>query len=179
MADGGALVAFLAGHRGVSAEQREAVLVVLDLLHGDLPAEYGVTLRAIRTKFAPVNIRMAVRAILSDIGENWLCMTLGAFHLFVHAAQRVTRFVVIEFGNGSNGPPTRGGVAVFARNRQGTMRAPGGLPLREGRRNNAREHEEQHERARELMAPERNYPLTLELHATRGAASLLGINSEL
>ena len=36
-----------------------------------------------------------------------------ALHFFVHAAERIVGFVVIEFWNGANGPPTRGSVTVL------------------------------------------------------------------
>jgi len=104
--------------------------VVLDLLNGNLPAKHRVALRAVRTELSAVNIRMAIRAVLSDVRENRLYMALGAFHLFVHASKRVTRLVVIEFRDRSNRPPARRGMAVFTGNRQGTVRAPRGLPLR-------------------------------------------------
>ena len=86
LADGCALVTLFTRHSGMSAEQRKPVLMVLDLLHGNLPAQYGVALRAVGTEFAPMNVRVAVRAILSHVGENRLGMALRTFHFFVHAA---------------------------------------------------------------------------------------------
>ena len=43
-----------------------------------------------------MNVRVAVRAILSYVGEDWLYMALDALYLFVHAAQRILRLVVIK-----------------------------------------------------------------------------------
>ena len=73
---------------------------------------------------------------------------------------------MIEFGDRPDGPPAGGGVAIFAGNRQGTVRTPGSLLLRESRWSQAREGEEQHEREDELVALERNCPLTLERTAS-------------
>jgi hypothetical protein len=53
-----------------------------------------------------VNIRVAIGTIFSHIGEDGLCVTLDALHFFVHATQRIFRFVVIEFGNRPDGTPT-------------------------------------------------------------------------
>ena len=47
LADGCTLVAILALHGGVCAEQGKAILVIADLLCGDLPAQNGMTLRAV------------------------------------------------------------------------------------------------------------------------------------
>lgn len=104
--------------------------MVLDLLNGNLPAKHRVALRAVRTELPAVNIRMAIRAVLADVREDRLYVALGAFHLFVHASKRVTRLVVIEFRDRSNRPPARRGMAVFAGNREGTVRASRSLPLR-------------------------------------------------
>ena len=69
---------------------------------------------------------------------------------------------MVEFGNCANRAPAGGGVAVFTRDRQWTVRTPGSLLLRESRWSQAREGEEHHEQENELVALERNCPLTLE-----------------
>jgi hypothetical protein len=60
---------------------------------------------------------VAVRAILSHVGEHRLEVTLNATHFLVHASQRVVRPVVVKLGNRADGAPAGCGVAVFARNR--------------------------------------------------------------
>jgi hypothetical protein len=89
-----------------------------------------VALRAVRTEFPPVNVGVALGAILAHIRENWFYVAFRAFHIFVHATQRVIGLVVIEFRHGTNGPPSRGRVAVFTGNRQPPVRALRGAPLR-------------------------------------------------
>jgi hypothetical protein len=111
-----ALVAIFALHRGVRAEQRKTILVILDLLYRNIPAQHGVALRAIRAHLPLVNVRVAFFTILAYIGEYRLDVALRALHFFVHAPQRITRLVVIEFGNRANGLPACGGVTVLARN---------------------------------------------------------------
>jgi hypothetical protein len=124
-----ALVAIFALHGRVCPEQREAVLVILQLLHGYVPALHRVALSAVRAHFSLVHIGVAVLAILSRVRENWLDVALRALHFFVHAAQRILRLVVVEFRNRADGAPGGGVVAVFAGDRQSTVRTSGALPL--------------------------------------------------
>ena len=115
-------MAILALHRGVSAEKREAILVILNLLNGIVPTKNRVTLRAIRAHLALVNIGMAILTILPHIREYRFYVALRALHFLVHAAQRIVRFGVIEFGDRANGAPARSGVTVLARNRERSVR---------------------------------------------------------
>src|SRR5437016_9846932 len=82
-----ALVAVLALHGGVSAEKREAILVILNLLNGIVPTKNRVTLRAIRAHLALVNIGVAILTILPHIREYRLYVALRALHFLVHAAR--------------------------------------------------------------------------------------------
>jgi hypothetical protein len=100
-----ALVAFLAGNRGVRSNQGEAVLMLLNLLYGNLPASHGVALRAVCSKLPPVNVGMAIGAVFAHIRKNWLKVALDTLHLGVHAPERVASFVVVEFRHGPDGLP--------------------------------------------------------------------------
>lgn len=122
-------MAVFALHRGVSAEKREAILVILNLLNGIVPTKNRVALRAVRAHFALVNIGMTILTILANIGEYRFYVALRALHFLMHTAQWVVRFVVIEFRNGADGAPTRGSVAVLARNGERSVRTASGLPL--------------------------------------------------
>ena len=123
------LVTFVALHCGVCAQKREAVLVILHLLNGNIPTLYGVTLCAVGTHLAAMNVGVAIGAILSDIGEDRLDVARDALHVFVHATQGIVGLVVIEFRNGADGSPTGGGVTVLAGDRQRTVRITGGFLL--------------------------------------------------
>ena len=79
--------------------------MILHALRGDVPALHGVALRAIGTHLAAVNVRVAIGAIFSNVGEDRFGVALHALHFFVHAAEQVVGLVVIEFGDGSNGAP--------------------------------------------------------------------------
>lgn len=70
-----------------------------------------------------MNVRVAIRTILTYIGENGFYMAIDAFHFFMHAPQRIVGRVVIEFRHRTNGSPGRRRVAVFARDGERAMRA--------------------------------------------------------
>ena len=127
-----ALVAVLALHRGVSAEKREAILVIFNLLNGIIPAENRVALRAVRAHFPLVNVGVAILTIFAYVREYRFYVALRALNFLMHAAQRISCFIVIKFRDGADGAPARGGVAVLAGNGERSVRTARGLPLRCG-----------------------------------------------
>ena len=120
----------LALRRRMRSQQREAVLMILHLLYRDIPSLHRVAIRTVSAHFSLVDVRVAVLAILPHIREDGLHMALRAFHFFVHAAQGIFCFVVIELRNSLDRPPRRRGMAVFARDGQSTVRTARALPLR-------------------------------------------------
>lgn len=100
---------------GVRTKKREAVLVVLHLLRREIPTLDGMALGAIRSHLTAMNVGVAIRTILSDVGKDRLDVTLHALHFFVEPAQRISCFVVIKFWNGSDRTPARRCMAIFAR----------------------------------------------------------------
>ena len=123
LSDCGAGVTLIAVKRGVRTNQREAVQVLIDLLHRNIPSSDVVALLAIGTHLALVNVGVAVGALLADVGENRLGVTLNATHTFVHAAQRIFGGVVIEFRNCADRFPSAERVTVLARNVETSVRA--------------------------------------------------------
>lgn len=109
-------MAVFALHGGVRPEQRETVLVSLQLLHGYIPALYSVALRAVCAHLSLVHVGVAVLTVLSHVRENRLDMALRALHLFVHSAQGILCFVVIKLRHRADGAPSGGRMAVFAGN---------------------------------------------------------------
>ena len=108
------LVTGVAIHCRVGASQREAIVVLLYLANGNLPSEHGVALLAVCSQLAPVDVRMAILAAVSDAGKYRLDVTLGAPDGFMQSPQRIFRLVVVEFRDGSYRPPRIGGVAILA-----------------------------------------------------------------
>ena len=123
-------MALLAFDYGVGAEQRKPVEMLLNRLDRHLPSENRMALCAVCAELSAVNVRMAIGAVLSNVGENRFCVASRAGNFFVHAAKGVFRSVVVEFGYGANGGPACVRVAILARNVEGTVRTPARLPLR-------------------------------------------------
>jgi hypothetical protein len=78
LADGGALVTFIALDRCVRAKKWEAILVIFYLLDSSLPTTDGMALRAIGAEFAAMNVGMAISAGFANISEDRLDVTLRA-----------------------------------------------------------------------------------------------------
>ena len=125
-----AFVARLARDYRMRAHQREPVLVALDRLQVHLPAAHGVTLLAFGPKLTAVHVGVAIGASCADIRKDQLHVAAPAFHVLVHAAQRVTRQVVIELGNAAYRLPTGKRVTVFAGDGDRPVRVAGGSSLR-------------------------------------------------
>lgn len=125
-----ALVTAVAVDRGMGSGERETVVVLLNLLHRDLPAQNCVALLAVCSQLPPMDVGVAVLASLSHVGESRFDVALDAVYRPVHATQRIAGLIVIEFRNGANRLPGIGGMAVLARDIQvavRAVRAPGSL----------------------------------------------------
>lgn len=120
-----------------------------------------MALRAVRAELSAVNVGVTIGAIFSNIRENRLGMASRAGYFFVHAAKRVPRGVVIEFGNGANGNPACAGVAIFAGYVQGTVRTAAWLPLGIRRAAETKYKGEEYEQRTELGDARNDCPLTL------------------
>ena len=131
--------------------------MILHLLHGNVPALHGMTLRTVCSHLALVDVCVAVLAILPHIGENGLYVALRTSHFFVHAAQRIVCLVVVKFGVGANGSPSSGRMTILARDRQSPVRTSSGLPLRRLRWSNGWQHKEK-EPAQDWKQPTRKLP---------------------
>lgn len=123
----------IAVHGRVSSGQREAIVVLLDLLDSDRPSSNAMALLTIGTQLPLVNISVAVLAALAYVSEDEFDVALRAGHCLVHAAKRVAGLIVVEFRDRSDRLPRARGVAVLAGQVQAavwTMRAPIALRLR-------------------------------------------------
>jgi hypothetical protein len=132
LSDRSARVALIAINGGVGANKREAVQVLIDLLHRNVPSPDGMALLAIRAHLALVNVGVAIRALLADVRKDRLGVALNATHTFVHAAQWILGCVVIEFRNCADRFPSAERMTVLTRNAEASVRTPRGrgrLPL--------------------------------------------------
>jgi len=151
IAGGGVLMALIAFHDCMRAEQRKSIEVLLNRLSGHLPAENCMALSAVASELTTVHVRVAIRAVLAHIGEDRLDVALRAGDFLVQPAERIARGVVIEFGNRPDRAPTRVGVAILTRNGQRTVRTPSALPLCSSRRS---EHGSQNGRQNQIPGHE-------------------------
>jgi hypothetical protein len=108
---------FIALHYSVRSEQREPVEMLFYQLGRYSPSLHGVAPGAIGAELTAMNVGVAVRAVLADIGKDRARVALGAVDLLMHSAYRKSRAVVIELRDGADGRPTGVGVTVFARKR--------------------------------------------------------------
>ena len=155
----------------VRAEEWEAILMFLDLRHRNLPAKNRVTLSAVCTVLAPVNVRMAIRAVFAYVGKDWLAVTFDAFHIFVQSPQGISGLVVIEFGNHADRPPSGRGVAIFTRDSERAVGALSVIFLGEKRRDKQNHAENEQEPSTDLGTLIRKSPIkTNSLPARRGQA---------
>jgi hypothetical protein len=162
LSDSSAFVTLLAFHHSVRAKQRESVEVLLDRLDRDIPTEGCVALGAVGSHLATMNIGVAVRAILADVGEYRLDVAFRAVKFFVHAAKRITRGVVVEFRHAANRRPACAGVTVLTRNGKRAMRTPGRLSLGSSRKGASKRKNIYAEAKAELTGVRNNSHLMLE-----------------
>ncbi len=118
----GILVARIALDQCMRADQRETVLVFTHRLYGTRPALNVVALLALRAHLAPMDIGVAVRAFVSDLGEDRIHVTLRARDALVHASEREVRLTVIELGDVADRLPPGEGVAILTRDIKRSVR---------------------------------------------------------
>lgn len=127
-------MAGVAIERGVRAEEREPVLVIVDLLDRDIPSVDGVALLATGAKLPLMDVGMTVGALIPNVGENGFHVTLRAGNVLVQAAQRKLGLIVVELGDGADRLPAFRGMTILTREVQIPVRASRvGLRLRTGK----------------------------------------------
>lgn len=86
LADGTNLVTGIAVHGCVSADQRKAILMFIDIVNGNLPAIGIVTQLALCPVLPPVQVGVTVLALQWCVAENKILVAIGTLHLCVPAA---------------------------------------------------------------------------------------------
>ena len=110
------LVAGIAVHRGVRTDQGKAILVLVDVVNGNLPAVCVVAKCALSAVFAPMQIRMAILALHWRAAENESLMAIPALHFCVSSAQREFGAGMVELEPGAQRLPAPGGMTLLALN---------------------------------------------------------------
>src|SRR6201987_1120974 len=97
------------------ADQREAILMLIDVVNGNLPTIGVVAELAFSTVFATMQIRMAVLTLHRCVAENQVLVAIGALHFCVPATQRKLSSRMVEFEFGAQRLPSLSGVTLLAR----------------------------------------------------------------
>lgn len=80
------LVAGIAVHHGMGPDQGKPVLVLVDVVDGDLPAIGVVAQLALGAILAAMQIGMAILALVGSVGEIEIRVTVAAGHRGMPAA---------------------------------------------------------------------------------------------
>ena len=105
------LVAGIAVHYRVRADQRKTILVLVDVMNRDLPAICVVAQFALGAVLAPMQIRMAILAFVWGIGEFQICVAVAAGHHGVASSQGKARLGMVELDLVRDYLPSLRGVA--------------------------------------------------------------------
>jgi hypothetical protein len=125
----GSAMAGVARNRRVSAQQREAIQVVLDRSGGDPPSLNRVAVLTLSAELTPVKIRVTGRTLRPSFGKNSRDVARITGYVLMHPSQGKLSLVVIELGLGAQRREARGGVAVLTRDRNRPVRIPRRLAL--------------------------------------------------
>lgn len=71
---------------GMRAHQREAILVIANILQRHLPSLYRVATLTVSTELAAMDIGVAIRAVCAYFFEDQVGMATSARNLLVHPA---------------------------------------------------------------------------------------------
>lgn len=119
---GRSLVAGSAIQRCVGSHQGKTVLVLVNLLRGNLPTLYAVALLTTGSELTLVDIRVAIGALVAYILKYRFDVALGARNSLMQPTQRVPGLIVVEFWCVSNRLPSAQGMAVLTGDIEGAVR---------------------------------------------------------
>ena len=124
-------------------DQREPVLMFVDVVNRDMPPGIAMAQIALRSVLATMQIGVAVLALVRSVGESEVDMAVPARYGRMTATERESRLRMVELDLILNHLPIRGGVAGNARLVEIAMwtlcRREGSRDLRTGRRQRAQE----------------------------------------
>jgi hypothetical protein len=113
----------IASERGVGAEQRETIPMVLNRARVYAPAQNCMTVLALRSELALVKIGMAIRAPSTSFGKNFRYVARITRYILVHPTKLEVGFgIMIKLDLRAKRGPARGGVTVLTWKRELPMR---------------------------------------------------------
>ena len=118
LADRANFVAGVTVHGSVGADQRKPVLMLVDVVNGNLPAVRVVAKCALRTVLAAMQIGVAILTLFRSIAEDESLVAISALHFGMAPAQGKSCLRVVELEFGTQRRPTLRGVTILARDRK-------------------------------------------------------------
>jgi hypothetical protein len=106
----------------MSTDQRETILMLVNVEHRHLPSSRPVAKVALRSVFAAVDVSVAVLTLAAGVGENAIDMTLLAGNVAVNTAQRKRGLIVVKLRILADRHPPCRHVTVLTRNAQQPVR---------------------------------------------------------
>jgi hypothetical protein len=122
LSNGSRRVACITIHNRMRTDQRETVLMLVDVVDRHSPAVGVVTQVALGTVFASMNVGVAILALLAGIRENRIDVALLTGNFGMEATQRKCCFAMIKLRPRTQRKPAFAGMAVLTRNLQRPMR---------------------------------------------------------
>ena len=116
LADGAHLMAGIAIHGRMSADQGKTVLMFVDVVNRNLPAVGIVAECALSSVLSPMQIRVTVLTLHRRVAENESLMAIGALHFRVPSAQRELGVRMVELQLGAKRFPALGRMTLLALN---------------------------------------------------------------
>lgn len=116
------LVAGITVNRRMRPDEREAVLMLIDVVDRHLPSGVAVAQITLGSIFSPMDIRVAVLTLISDFGEHQVGMTILTTNALVHPTQSEASLAMIELKNATKRFPTLRSMAILAGCLQYTVR---------------------------------------------------------
>ena len=156
LADGSDLMAGVTVHCGVSADQRKSILMLIDVVNGNLPAVGVVTKLTLRAVLAAMQIGVAILTLLRSIAEDQGLVAIGALHFCMAAAQRKLSLRMVELEFGAERLPSLRRMAILTRDLEliavrAMARVFGYvLPERSARRKDKKKAKKEHEKSPEM-----------------------------
>ncbi len=117
------LVTGITVHCRMRPNQREAVLMLIDVVDRDLPSDVAMAEIALGGILSAVDIRVAVLTLIADFREHEVTVAILATNALVHSTQRETGLAMFELQNVTKRLPTLRSMAILAGYLQCTVRA--------------------------------------------------------
>jgi hypothetical protein len=116
LSDRADLVAGVAVYGRMSTDQRKSILMLIDVVNGNLPTIGVVAEVTLGAILAPMQIGVAVLALDGGVAEIEILVAIDALHFCVPATQRKLSSRMIEFEFGAQRLPALSAVTLLARN---------------------------------------------------------------